>query len=214
MSHFENGETPTIEGRLERIMSGIEQLQAQGTPVPLELEGDQELPYDMPDLPEPGEDGVIPPQFVPDENIANDTLRHLGYWYSERERVQLQASRERARIDDLERRQLTSIEHRIAWHEGGLRSFLDATGKRAWKGLRGSVSWRKGRQRVEVTDEVAFIAWAEAEPEDVQSKVLKRTTEVSKSGIAEWIKGDGAGEMPAGVELMTGDQKLVISVEE
>ncbi len=168
---------------------------------------------DMPDLPEPGEDGVTPPQFIPSDQIANDTLRHLGYWYAERERVQLQASRERARIDELERRQLASIERRIAWHEGGLRAFLDATGKRAWRGLQGSLSWRAGRERVEVQDEAAFLAWADTQDEDAQEQLVKTTTAPSKSGIAAWIKGEGAGEVPAGIELMRGEDTLSIKVE-
>lgn len=168
---------------------------------------------DLPDMPEPDESGAIPPAFIPDDSIAEDTLRWLAYWYAERERVQTMAARERLRIDTLERAQLERIERRIAWHEGGLRNFLAALGKRAWKGLRGSVSLRAGRERVEVADEVSFRVWADQQPVDTYNALVKTTTAPSKSGIAEWIKGEGAGEVPPGVELVRGDDTLAVKVE-
>jgi hypothetical protein len=165
---------------------------------------------DLPDMPEPDESGAIPPAFVPDDSIAEDTLRWLAYWYAERELVQTMAARERLRIDTLERAQLERIERRIAWHEGGLRAFLAALGKRAWKGLRGSVSLRAGRERVEVADETAFYSWAVQQPVDTYNTLVKTTP--SKSGIAAWIKGEGAGEVPPGVELVRGDDTLAVKV--
>ena len=168
---------------------------------------------DMPDLPAPAEDGTIPPQFIPDPQIAEDTLRWLAYWYGERERVVEMATRERMRIADLERRQLERIDRRIAWHEGGLRSFLLATGKRAWKGLRGAVSFRTGRERVEVQDEAAFLAWADTLPAEQEHEVVRTTVAPSKSGIAAWIKDAGAGELPPGVELVRSEDALVVKVE-
>ena len=69
---------------------------------------------DLPEMPEPAEDGTIAPQFIPDDNLANDALRYLSYWYRERQRIQEQATHERLRIDDLERRELERIDRRIA----------------------------------------------------------------------------------------------------
>lgn len=161
------------------------------------------------ELPEPDESGQVPALAIGDESLANDTIRRLAYWYAEREHIQLQALQERAKINERELRLLERVEKRIAWYEGGCAAFLDRLGKRAWAGIQGRISWHKGRQSVQVVDEAAFWRWANTLDEETHDQLVKTTVAPSKSGIAAHIKD--TGELPAGVDVQTSPDTLVVT---
>ena len=163
---------------------------------------------DLPDLPEPNDDGTLDPPELADEGMANDQMRHIAHWMQERERVQHSLDTEVMKLRARAQTQLDQIERHIAWHESGLQAWLWHLGVRSWKGLYGAVRINKGRQRIEIEDEDEFMAWAAAQPEDVAQRIIKTTRRPAKGEISKLIKA--SGEIPPGTDVVIGEERLTV----
>ena len=143
------------------------------------------------------------PPNTPSTDRAEEHLRLLSYWRRERQERQAHAQLQAERIALWLERMLERIDRKVAWHERALQGYLYQTGKKSVRLVHGSIARRKGRERVEVTDEARFLDTA---PSDlIRQQVLRQP---DKKAILAHIRS--SGEIPHGIDLVRGDDTLHI----
>ena len=161
-----------------------------------------------------GPQSEIQPAAIQDEMAAERHLKAMSYYEHEATWIRQHAAAHRARIDAWEQARIRPITGRLAWHEAGLKAFLTTSGKKAIKLAYGSMKWMKGRERVEILDQGAFETWvrgAEFDRARWDAFVRTKTTyEPIKAAIKAHI--ETTGEVPNGVDLVTGDETFKIDV--
>lgn len=140
-----------------------------------------------------------------DEAKVDRYLRALRYYRAERDKVAAAAQAERERIDEWERKHARKPDGAIAYLETVLRLFSEAVGKKKRVSPSGTLSWRKGRERVVVEDVDAFCA------RHAGSDLVRTKAEPDKSTIIARVKA--GGEIPEGADIQRGDDTFVIDVE-
>jgi hypothetical protein len=153
---------------------------------------DIEIPFDY----------ETPPD-TPSTDRAEEHLRLLGYWRTERfdreEHAQVQIDRITLWLE----RQQERIDTKIAWHEIALQGYLYQSGKKSVRLIHGSIRKRKGRERVEIADEELFLSTASIDL--IREQLLRQP---DKKAILAHIKAHG--EIPSGVDLTRGEDTLHI----
>lgn len=127
---------------------------------------------------------------------------------SEIHEIQQHAANERGKIDLWERNQTEKVQKQLAWLESGLRVFLDTTNKATLKLVNGTLKYRKGRERIEIADEEAFVKAAEMDDKGFVRTTVKKAPD--KKAILEYI--NETGEIPEGVDIVTGEGSFTIEV--
>lgn len=149
------------------------------------------------------------PARVPEAGVYHDAqaeahLRALRYWRTCRTEAEAHAEAEMYRIKTWLDAETSRIDRRIQWHEGGLRAFLEQTGKKTVKLIYGTLKRIAGRARVDCTDFLAFKRW-----NDLNDVALVRVKmEPDKKAITTYIKE--TGEIPDGCDLVTGEDTFKI----
>ena len=171
-----------------------------------------DLDHDFPEMPlevklPGGTVGETDPPAIPDEMQAERHLKAVGYYNRERARIIAHATAHRAQIAVWERAALRPIEARLEWHEGGLRAWLTASGRKAAKLVYGTVKRVAGRESVKIEDELNFMGWAQAE-DGRYKRFVRVKAEPNKVAIAAHIKS--TGEIPDGCALVVGEDQIKI----
>lgn len=144
---------------------------------------------------------------TPSETRAEEHLRVLAYWQRQREERASHASEQRDRITLWLDREQERIDRKIAWHEQALQGFLWQTGKKSVRLIHGAIRRVKGRERVEITDEDAFLL--NASTDLIREQI---TRQPNKKAILAYIQQ--TGDIPAGIDLVRGDDLIKIDAEE
>lgn len=145
--------------------------------------------------------------FVGSEERAEEHLRFLAYWRGEEEERIAHAARQIEKIQIWLEREMEAIHRKISWHERGLQGFLWQTGKKSVRLIHGSIRKIKGRERVEITDEEAFLTKAPSSL--IAEKMLRRP---DKKAILSHIRE--TGEIPEGTNLIRGEDTIHIKTED
>ena len=106
----------------------------------------------------------------------------------------------------LEREQ-ERIARRIAWHEEALQGFLWQSGKKSVRLIHGFVRRVKGRERIEITDEETFLS--AAPPDLIRQQIIRQP---DKKAILAHVQQ--SGEIPTGVDVIRGEDRIHIEAEE
>lgn len=109
------------------------------------------------------------------------------------------------------------LEHGAAFFRGKLREFAETNraellggGRKKSRSLEhGSIGWRKSKSGLEVKDAEALLAWARAQPVELD---LVRTTE-APALVAIKERFEGTGEVPDGCEVKPETEELFIKAE-
>jgi hypothetical protein len=170
----------------------------------------EDLPGEDPELDYPEEGDTTEGQEAPPLELATDlsaeaAMRKLAYWRSEAARIRQHADAVIRQAEHWRDTQLYRVQHRTTWYEHGLKAWFLTLGKRGVKLVNGSISVKKGRERVDVTDEDEFFAWAKAFAPDL----FRTKNEPKKKEIMDFVKKSG-GEVPQGVEIRKGDDEIEI----
>ena len=135
---------------------------------------------------------------------AGSFLRAIAHYQSERETVVAQYDEVVAEYEASKQRKLEQIDRRIAWMQGGLQAHFVHSGQKKLDYPDGVMSMRKGRERVEITDEDAFCkTW-----NDTDLVAVTVTSKPDKKAIAAAIKE--TGEIPEGADIVRGDDTFVV----
>jgi hypothetical protein len=143
------------------------------------------------------------PPDTPSTDRAEEHLRLLGYWRTERYARQRHAETQTERIILWLEREHEKIDAKIAWHEQALQGYLWQTGKKSVHLIHGRIARRKGRERIEISDEETFLATASSTL--IREQLLRQP---DKKAILAHIKAHG--EIPTGIDLVRGDDTLHI----
>lgn len=144
-----------------------------------------------------------------DVETTNKSLRAVAYWRAEKDAIRAQAKAEIERIQRWAQAETERIDRRISWHERGLFELLKSTGKKSMKYAYGTLKWIVGRERVEVEDKDAFLNWARSC--ESRKHLIRVKEEPDKVAIGKFVKD--TGEIPDGVDLVTGDDNIKIEIE-
>ena len=149
------------------------------------------------------DDAPVPPS----QDRAEEHLRLLAYWRQQREEREVHAQEQKDRIALWLERELERIDRKTAWHEQALQGFLWQTGKKSVRLIHGSIRRVKGRERIEVMDEDAFLS--SAAPDLIREETIRQP---DKKAILAYVKQ--TGDLPAGIDLVRGDDLIKIEAEE
>lgn len=108
---------------------------------------------------EPAEDAPPLPD-IADAEAVERHLRTLAYWERRQAIVDAHAERELKKIGDYVERQTKINQFHIQRHGNALQAFLVRAGQRSMSFVNGIIKLVKGRERVEVRDHEAALAWA------------------------------------------------------
>ena len=153
------------------------------------------------DYPNDSED--MPLVSVSDSSQAEAHLKALDYWRYEAEQINEHAEKQIERAKQWREEQLSTINKRINYHESGLIAFLQTQGKKTVKLINGTIKRIAGRDRVEVNDFGALLAYDQGKRGLVRIK-----QEPDKKAIMDHIKA--SGELPNGVDLVTGEDSFKV----
>ena len=142
----------------------------------------------------------------PCQESAEDHLRLVAYWRQQRQERQTHARMQSDRVALWLEREQERIDRRIAWHEAALQGFLWQTGKKSVRLIHGAIRRIKGRERVEVTDEETFLSHASMDL--IREQTLRQP---NKKAVLAHIRQ--TGEIPAGIDLVCGDDTIKIETE-
>jgi len=145
---------------------------------------------------------------VPDEEAVNMSLRALRFWRKEEADVVAEYSNEIEKLQARRDAELERLSRRMQWHLDGLRGYLWASGKKSLKHAYGTLKRIKGRDRVEVEDFSALFEWEKTSNVDV----IRIKSEADKKAISAHIKA--TGEIPGGVDLVTGEDSFKVDTIE
>jgi hypothetical protein len=145
--------------------------------------------------------------FVDSLERAEAHLRFLAYWRWYRQDREEHARKEIDKIKLWLEREQERVNKKISWHERGLQGFLWKTGKKSVSLVHGSIRKIKGRERIEITDEEAFLTTAPLHL--VNEQLLRRP---DKKAILAHIKE--TGEIPEGTDLIRGEDTIQIKTED
>ena len=142
----------------------------------------------------------------PCQERAEDHLRLVAYWRQQSKKRQTHAQTQSDRIALWLEREQERINRRIAWHESALQGFLWQTGKKSVRLIHGAIRRIKGREKVEILDEEAFLSHAASDLVRVRTQ-----RQPDKKAIIAHIRQ--TGEIPAGTDLVCGDDTIHIETE-
>ena len=147
------------------------------------------------------------------DDQANKSLRAVAFWEKERAAIVAQANTEIDRLRAWMDTETERIDRRIMWHQQGLTAFMLASGKKTLRMAYGTLKRIAGRESVEVEDETVFFDWVGSLPESVQAEFSLVRTKYSpdKKAIMSYVQQ--VGEEPPGVEVVTGEDTVTITVE-
>ena len=153
---------------------------------------------------------------ITSDQQADESMRILRHWRREETRLmelheyQLVAAIRRCgilemiqKLDAVTMPRIQRARNRQRWHELALESFLRAIGKQKLQLTWGRLGWRAQPPSLQVTDESAALAWAEADPE--RAACVKRHFMVCEA--KKLFKQDG--ELPPGTELVRKEPAFV-----
>ena len=149
-----------------------------------------------------------PTEWVPEENDAAIVSRYLRahrYYAAECSRVLAAAQAERERVNVWEQRHLSRHDNGLRYIAHILGLYLRSTGQRKVDLPAGVISWRKGRERVEIPDPAAFVAAHRG------TDLVRTKEEPDKAAVMAVVKN--TGEIPACADIVRGDDTLNISTE-
>lgn len=127
-------------------------------------------------------------QAVFDQNDAERHLRAVAYWTRKQAEDDAHAEREMARIAAwLEKRSKTN-QFYLRRHESALQAFLHYAGKKALKLVYGSFKMVQGRERVEVRDPEAALAWART----CAPNCIRIKEEIDKTAVKKFAEAGNA----------------------
>lgn len=137
-----------------------------------------------------------------------------------RDEVVAQANEQRRLIDEWQQSLTSELDAQIEFREGQLVRYLqtlrEADDKVSSHKLpSATITSRKGRTSVQVPDEAAFAAWAQANPDlELASTVVKpdkkRLGQLSVTGDGQLVTE--AGEVVPGVGIVQGDRTYAVKV--
>ena len=166
-----------------------------------------DIDFDYPDE----ADAPMPPVSIADQNQAESHLRALDAWRAQAWQIAEHATREIERAQRWRAEELRKVAPRIEYHESALTAYVQqATEPGKGKTIRlvnGTLKRVAGRDRVEVSDECALEAWGAAN--DV--RIMRVKVEPDKTAIAKHIRD--TGELPDGVDVVTGEDTFKIETE-
>jgi phage host-nuclease inhibitor protein Gam len=151
------------------------------------------------------EDGEILPPIAAEEQ-AQGYVRAYAHHERERLAIEVRAQREIDRIMVWKADEMGKIERRTSWLSGLLQSFLWSSKAKSIKFPHGTLKRTKGREKVIVEDEEAFIERHRG------TDLVRVKEEVAKSAIAKHIKT--TGEVPEGVEMERAEDTFSITLTE
>jgi len=151
------------------------------------------------------DDGEELPPLAAEEQ-AQSYVRAYAYHQRELDAIQARAAREIAAVKAWASDEEAKIERRTSWLYQMLQSFMWSVSAKSIKFPAGTLKRTKGRERVTVADESAFIASYR------DTEMVRVKEEVAKSAIAKHIKA--TGEVPEGVEMERADDVFSIKLEE
>ena len=135
-----------------------------------------------------------------DEAVVEKYLRALRYYREEIEAVEQKAMAERDRIEAWRLAQSDKAQRSVDYLTFRLKQFSLSVGKKRRTSPNGTLSWAKGRQRVEVSDD--FCAKHSDAP------WVRWKAEPDKKAILDHIKE--TGEIPEGADLVTGEDTFKV----
>ena len=115
---------------------------------------------------------------------AERHLQSMAHWEARKQALVDHAIAEHDRIDAWLASNVGPIDRRLAWHRRGLEAFCLNLGKSV-KLIYGTLKYKAGRERIEVSDPVTFLAWAKENAlELIRLKVIE---EPDKTAIKNHI---------------------------
>ena len=155
-----------------------------------------------------GPEGLPDAQEVQDEATVERYLRAVRYYRQEAQRVLDAAQAERERVAAWEERHLRAAQRSLDYLEMVLRHFSEATGRARRTSPNGTLAWRRQPERVEIADPAAFCA----NPENEAEGFVRVRKEPDRAAIKTAIKARGI--LPEGADLVRGEDKFVVDVED
>ena len=139
---------------------------------------------------------------------SNDAERRL--WVikmldAEQGELEAHYNNELARLEAWKEKEGDKLQRQRSWLERGLRAFLEGADKKSITLINGKLSIRKGRERIVVDDEAAFVMSMQ-ETEFVSEKIVHKP---DKKKILAHIKA--TGEIPEGVDLVVSDDSFTVT---
>jgi|TARA_R110001583_G_scaffold156401_1_gene308107 hypothetical protein len=124
---------------------------------------------------------------------------------AEAKELEAHYNNELARLEDWKEKEGAKLQRQRSWLERGLRAFLEGADKQSITLINGKLSIRKGRERIVVEDEAAFVMSMQ-ETEFVSERFLHKP---DKKAILAHIKA--TGEIPEGVDLVVSDDSFTVT---
>jgi len=150
----------------------------------------------------------VPTKWIPEDNDIENASRYLRahrYYAAERARVLSAAQAERDRVSAWEQRHLARADSGLRYIAHILELYLRSTGQRKVDLPAGTISWRKGRERIEIPDPAAFVAAHRG------TDLVRTKEEPDKAAVMARLKN--TGEIPNGSDVVRGEDTLNISTE-
>ncbi len=144
---------------------------------------------------------------TPSQDRAEEHLRLLAYWQRQRAERQSHANQQQDRITNWLAREQDRIDRKIGWHQRALQGFFWQTGKKSVRLIHGIIRRIKGRERIDVTDEQAFLRHTSMD-------LIREQTHVQPNKKAILAQVRETGDLPAGIDLVRGDDTIQIKAEE
>ena len=144
---------------------------------------------------------------TPSQDRAEEHLRFVAYWRNQRGEIEAHAKAQQDRIALWLEREQERIDRKIAWHEEALQGFLWQSGKKSVRLIHGSVRRIKGRERIEIIDEETFLS--AAPPVLIRQQIIRQP---DKKAILAHVQQ--SGEIPTGVDVIRGEDRIHIEAEE
>ena len=149
-----------------------------------------------------------PTEWVPEDNDAATVSRYLRahrYYEIECARVVAAAKTERDRVSAWEQRHLRRADSGLRYIAHILGLYLRSTGQRKVDLPAGTISWRKGREHIEIPDPAAFVAAHRG------TDLVRTKEEPDKAAVMAVVKN--TGEIPACADIVRGEDTLNINTE-
>lgn len=137
---------------------------------------------------------------VPNSDLANLMLRRLRRLEQKKDEITALAAAEATRIESWRLDRLAKIGREQDWHKAGLERFMRSTGEKTLKLPEGELRLRPSAERIDVTDEKAFLEWVgDNHPNLIRVKVEADKTALKRlptiGGIEEHLGGESTLEI-------------------
>jgi hypothetical protein len=146
---------------------------------------------------------LTPPEFA--EDVAEDHLRAMKYHRNEIVKIKIHADKELEKIRVWRDKEVEKVAKKAWWHETHLTNWFKRVDKATMKLINGTLKRTKGRESVEILDESLI-------PKELYVDVPATTKAPSKTALLALIKS--TGEIPAGVDIVRGDDSYKIVTNE